>query len=158
MPTPSNPHVTTALMEIDPPLLPASLNTNNSEWLWIGWLVSILFILVAVYYLLRTRRTRSLHHQCMHLYHQLTRIIPTPPSHTSSISQQNACQLYSYCQKIRPLIPPSHSSYHTTLQNIMKQLTPLCFAKPPVSRETYMALLKQTQQLLISLSKETSNT
>ncbi len=127
------------LIDIELPTAPELSWIHNNEWLLAGGLLLLCLALLTLLIL-----KRSPHYQRMQLHKKLTRITPKNPENTEEpIPRQNAYLLYQYFLELQKISPPS-----AKYQTLKTQLNALCFAKEPVSRETYLKLLTQTKQLL----------
>ncbi len=142
---PNNPITEPPLIfiDIEPPIAPEPTWLDSNEWILAGGLLLLCLILI-----ITLIKKYSPRYKRIQQYRKLSKLTPKNTLHTEEIPRQQAYLLYQYCLEIQNFLPPHPIQKHTKLNQLIEQIKPLCFSQAPVSRETYLAVLTQTQQLL----------
>lgn len=142
---PNNPitELSLTFIDIEPPIAPEPTWLDSNEWiLAAGGLLLCLALIIPLIKKYSPRYKRIQQHR------KLSKLTPKNTLNTEEIPRQQAYLLYQYCLEIQNFLPPYPIQKHTELNQLIEQIKPLCFSQAPVSRETYLSVLTQTQQLL----------
>ncbi len=147
MPNNSN-AISTELVDIEPPVF---LDVSSLQWEGIAWLDTTIFALILLFGIIgfigliiwRSRLYRS-----AYLYWKLMQITPkNRHPNKLTIPRQQAYRLYQYCLEMQSMSPTT-PLLKADLSRLIEQITPLCFSKEEVSRETYLSLLSHAKRQL----------
>lgn len=131
------------LIDIEPPIAPEPTWFANNEWILLGGLLLLCLILIILFI-----KRYSPYYKRSQLHRNLSKLMPKNTLDSKEIPRQKAYLLYQYCLEIQHSLAPNQVQKHAKLNQVIEQIKPLCFSQAPVSRETYLTILKQTQQLL----------